>query len=52
MCAYLEICTLEADVPARILDKGVIDIVSKYIWIPSTKERGFAHQGVRFFPEA
>ena len=52
MCAYLDIRALEADIPTGILDKCVVDIVPEYFWIPSAKERGFAHQGVRFFPGA
>ena len=51
-CAYLDIRALEANFPTRVFDKSVINIVLEYFWIPSAKERRFAHQGVCFFPGA
>jgi uncharacterized protein (UPF0179 family) len=49
--AYLEICALEADLPIKILDKGVVDVAPEHIRIPSAKERRLAQQGVCLFPE-
>jgi hypothetical protein len=51
VCAYLDSIAFEGDLPTGILDKSVVDIASKHIWIPSAKVRRFTHQGVRFFPE-
>jgi hypothetical protein len=51
MSGYLDVHTLESDLPTGIFGQCIIDIASKYILIPSAKERGFAQQGIRFFTE-
>jgi hypothetical protein len=48
---YLNVCALESDLPTGISGKRVIDVDSKYIRIPSTKERRSAQHGIRVFTE-
>ena len=50
--AHLKVRTLESDLTTGVFNKSILYEGPKYIWIPRTKKRRFAHQGMRLFTEA